>query len=165
MLNILKSVKNFFKNSDNEVEDFLDEANAKCKKLSLELLKDFDLCSYQYDINKSIKELGLEKELIEQLIEEFISQVINNKPLFIEYIDKIKQAQLNGKNPNFTPLRDLAHKNLGVARNLDIDDAQKILYELKTNDSIECLTLFVELLEVSVIRLNPSYTYKIINKN
>lgn len=165
MLNILKSVKNFFKNSDNEVEDFLDEANAKCKELSLELIKDFDLCSYQYDINKSIKELGLEKELIEQLIEEFISQVINNKPLFIEYIDKIKQAQLNGKNPNFTPLRDLAHKNLGVARNLDIDDAQKILYELKTNDSIECLTLFVELLEVSVIRLNPSYTYKIINKN
>ena len=162
MLNIFKFMKNTSK--DSEIEIFLNKTNLKCKELSLNLLKDFGLCEYAYNIEKSAEELGLEKELIKELIEEYVVQILDSKQQFLQYIKEIQTLKLNNKNFDYTPLRHLAHKNLGVAKNLDIEDAQKILYDIKTNDNIECLFLLVELLEISAIRLNPECAYRFFNK-
>jgi len=154
-------MKNTSKND--AIEIFLNETNLRCKELSLELLKDFGLCEYTYNIEKSVEELGLEKELIEELIKEYIVQILDSKQQFLQYIKEIQESKLNNQNSDYTLLRHLAHKNLGVAKNLDIEDAQKILYDIKTNDNIECLSLLVELLEISAIRLNPECAYKFLN--
>ena len=161
MFNIFKFMKNTSKND--AIEIFLNETNLRCKELSLELLKDFGLCEYTYNIEKSVEELGLEKELIEELIKEYIVQILDSKQQFLQYIKEIQESKLNNQNSDYTLLRHLAHKNLGVAKNLDIEDAQKILYDIKTNDNIECLSLLVELLEISAIRLNPECAYKFLN--
>jgi len=101
--------------------------------------------------------------LIEELIKEYIVQILDSKQQFLQYIKEIQESKLNNQNSDYTLLRHLAHKNLGVAKNLDIEDAQKILYDIKTNDNIECLSLLVELLEISAIRLNPECAYKFLN--
>ena len=93
MLNIFKFMKNTSK--DSEIEIFLNKTNLKCKELSLNLLKDFGLCEYAYNIEKSAEELGLEKELIKELIEEYVVQILDSKQQFLQYIKEIQTLKTN----------------------------------------------------------------------
>ena len=111
------------------------------------LKKQLNIVDYRYSIDKAILELGLDNELILELVEEFVLQIISSKDIFLAYIDELEQKEKNSLNLDYTELRDLAHKNLGVARNLRIDDAQIVLNELMTKDDLEYLRTCVYVLQ------------------
>ena len=117
------------------------------------LKKQLNIVDYKYSIDKAILELGLDNELISELIEEFVLQIVNSRDIFLAYIDDLKKKQNSNIELDYTDLRDLAHKNLGVARNLRIDDAQKVLNELMTKDDLEYLRTCVEVLQDCIEKL------------
>lgn len=123
-------------------------------------LKELDISSYNYDIHLAVEELGLDESLIEQLIEDYIIQILKSKLSFYDYIQELKQAQLDGIDLNFKPIRDLAHKNLGVARNLRIEDAQKLLTVLLKDDDLDYMRVCAKALEITAIKLNPLCAYE-----
>jgi hypothetical protein len=60
-------------------------------------------------------------------------------------------------------LKNLAHKNLGVARNLRIEDAQVLLSELMYNHTdFEYLKNCIEALMACTFKLNPPYAYDVL---
>ena len=115
--------------------------------------KKLNITNYKYSVEKAILELGLDEELILELVEEFVIQIVNSKSIFLAYIDTLDEKEKNHIKLDFTPLRDLAHKNLGVARNLRIDDAQKVLNELMIKDDLVYLRECIYLLEESILKL------------
>jgi len=114
---------------------------------------------YEYCDKEAVDELGLESELIDQLLEDYVIQVIKSLDLFREYIQTLQLQQKNNQTINFTPLRELAHKNLGVARNLRIKDSEEILLQLMRQENIEDFSHYIDILEACVIRLKPSVAY------
>ena len=118
------------------------------------LKKQLNIVNYKYSIEKAIVELGLDNDLILELIEEFVLQIIRAKDVFLAYIDDLKKKQNSNMRLDYTELRDLAHKNLGVARNLRIDDTQKVLNELMTKDDLDYLRTCVYVLEDCIEKLN-----------
>jgi hypothetical protein len=120
---------------------------------------DFFYDKYDYCDKEAVEELGLESELIEQLVEDYVIQVIKSLELFREYIQTLQLQQKNNQTPDFTPLRELAHKNLGVARNLRIKDSEEILLQLMRQENIEDFPHYIDVLEACVIRLKPSVAY------
>ena len=54
---------------------------------------------------------------------------------------------------------ELAHKNLGVARNLRIKDAEKILYHMMKKDDLKYLEACLIALEASAILLKPECAF------
>jgi len=118
---------------------------------------------YKYNADKAIEELGLEDDLINQLVEDYVIQILKSKIQFIEYINKLKIDRQNNIKLNYTPIRELAHKNLGVARNLRIEDAIKFLDELMVKDDLDYLTKCVIGLESCAIKLKPLCAYETMN--
>ena len=126
-------------------------------------LEKLDISNYQYDINIAVEDLGLEEDLVEQLVEDYIIQILKTKLSFYNCIQKLKQSQLDGETPDFENIRHLAHKNLGVARNLRIEDAQKLLTVLLKDDDLDYMRVCAKALEVSAIKLNPLCAYETLN--
>jgi len=126
-------------------------------------LSELDINTYEYDINIAVEELGLEKDLVIQLIEDYIIQILKSKLSFYNYIQELKQSQLDGKDLDFENIRNLAHKNLGVARNLRIEDAQKLLSVLLKDDDLDYMRVCAKALEVTAIKLNPLCAYETLN--
>ena len=126
-------------------------------------LEKLDISSYHYDISIAVEELGLEESLVKQLLEDYIIQILKSKLSFYNYIQELKQAELDGIEPNFEPIRELAHKNLGVARNLRIEDAQKLLTVLLKDDDLDYMRVCAKALEISAIKLNPLCAYETLN--
>ena len=150
-------IKPIFPNkSSKELDDYLNNANFVYKKNLEGKLKPLGINNYKYSIDKAMNELGLDYDLIQELIEEFVLQIIDNKSLFLNYIEQLK---INKKKFDYTNLRDLAHKNLGVARNLRIDDAQILLNELMTKEDLDYLRVCVETLEACIIKLKPEIAF------
>jgi len=139
------------KQKNEEIHNLLKNAQHLCC--------DFFNDRYDYCDQEAVEELGLESELIDQLVEDYVIQVIKSTELFREYIEKLKQEQKENKTLDFTPLRELAHKNLGVARNLRIKDSEEILLKLMKQDNLEEFAHYVDILEACVIRLKPSIAY------
>ena len=123
-------------------------------------LSELEIHNYHYVIDEAVQELGLEDDIVIQLLEDYIIQILKAKITFYKYIQDLKQAKLDDKPLDYTPLRDLAHKNLGVARNLRIEDAQKILTILMKKDDLDYLRICVKALEVSAVKLNPLCAYE-----
>ncbi|MDA7816561.1 hypothetical protein N9A28_00035 [Sulfurimonas sp.] len=126
-------------------------------------LLDLDVHDYHYIINEAIEELGLDHNIVIQLLEDYIIQILKAKVTFLTLINDLKNEELKNLPLDYTELRDLAHKNLGVARNLRIVDAQKILTELLKKDDLDYLLLCVKALEVSAVKLNPLCAYETLN--
>lgn len=126
-------------------------------------LYDLNIHDYHYVIDEALSELDLDHEIVIQLLEDYIIQVLKAKITFYKQIQDLKKAELNNIPLDYTDLRDLAHKNLGVARNLRIDDAQKILTVLMKEDDLDYLRICVKALEVSAVKLNPLCAYETLN--
>jgi len=118
-------------------------------------LKELNLSGYVYSSNDAIEELGLDKELIEQLVEDYVIQIIKSLSQFDEYLYQLEKDNAARRPLEYTPFRDLVHKNLGVARNLRIEDGEKILNDLMKKDDLEYLRICLEGLRLSAIALSP----------
>ncbi len=154
---------------EQEIEIILKDISSVCKSMNTQDFIGLDMCSYKYETQEAMDELGLEKELIDQLLEDYVSQVLKNITLFNSYINDLKKVNTGKREvyklreSDYIPLRELAHKNLGVARNLRIKDAEKILKILHKSDNIEHLIEAVHLLEACAIKLKPNCAYNTLN--
>jgi len=128
-----------------------------------ENLEDLDISTYKYNINTAIDDLGLDEELIEQLLEDYIIQILKSNLSFYSYIEELQKSKSEGKTLDFEDIRNLAHKNLGVARNLRIEDAQKLLSVLLKDDDLEYMQLCAKALEITAVKLNPLCAYETLN--
>ena len=140
---------------DEEVEKMLIAADAACYSMFEHELAVLDITGYKYSTHEAVEELGLDEELVHQLLEDYVSQIIKSVTLFREYISNIEERI----DLDYTPLRELAHKNLGVARNLRIKDAEKLLYELMKKDDLQHLRFCLMALELCAIKLKPVCAY------
>jgi hypothetical protein len=129
----------------------VDEAKQKCKEFFKE--------EYKYCDEEAVEELGLDSELIDQLVEDYVIQIVKSSDTFEEYLAKLYSEQLSSKELDFTPLRELAHKNLGVARNLRIKDSQELLTTLMKSNDLKELEDSLDLLKQCVIKLKPISAY------
>ena len=152
---------NLLLNSDN-INNMLNYALKISNEIFLTELKDLNIVNYKYTPKLAIEELGLDLELVNQLIEDYVIQVIKSNIVFLEHINELQDAKNNNKELDYTPLRELAHKNLGVARNLRIEDSEKILYEIMTNDNLDYIVRCLEGLLASVVLLKPIQAYNTI---
>lgn len=148
--------------------------NAELRRKIDRLLQDGDMfvkqnlghlgiSNYGYEIEEAMEELSLEKEIVLQLIEDYVIQILKSKIAFYAFIHKLKKDALEGKALDYTDIRNLAHKNLGVVRNLRIKDAQKILEEMMVEDNLDYLRLYAKALEISAVKLNPLCAYETLN--
>lgn len=137
------------------LEDALEKTNLLCSNE----LEDLDIINYKYDPEEAIEELGLDLELVNQLLEDYVRQMLNTKLIFIDLIDKLQDDKMNNKTLDYTNLRELAHKNLGVARNLRIENARKLLYRIMKNDDLDYIYKCLEALIASAIILKPKCAF------
>ncbi len=119
-----------------------------------------DVHGYRYDVDEAVKELGLDSDLIHQLVEDYVIQILKSKIQFIEHLDRLKADRDNNLQLNYDSIRELAHKNLGVARNLRIEDAIIFLNELMIKDDLEYLGKCAHALESCAIKLKPLCAYE-----
>lgn len=120
------------------------------------------IVDYNYKIDEAVRELFLDENVIRQLIEDYIIQILKSKINFYRYIDELKEDKVNNRTLDYANIRNLAHKNLGVARNLHIQDAEKLLKEMMNKEDLDYLKLCAKALEISAIKLNPLFAYEIL---
>jgi len=124
-------------------------------------LADLNLSEYTYLPTEAVEELGLDEALINELVADYVSQVIKSLMQFEVNLNKLQKSKNSNEiNLDYTYFRELAHKNLGVARNLRIKNAEILLYEMMQRKDLDYLMLCLEALEVSVIKLNAEIAYK-----
>lgn len=155
---------NFFRKSAEksykaDVEYLRHSAIEVCDELTSSTLAHLDIKDYKYDTAEAVAELGIDKELVQQLVEDYVVQIIKAVIQFNIYLEKLQDNQDEKKELDYTLFRELAHKNLGVARNLRIKDAEILLYELMKKDDIEYLLACLEALKVCAIKLKPKCAY------
>jgi len=69
---------------------------------------------------------------LDELVDDYVAQVIKSVVQFEKYLTQLLNEQKQDLELDYTLFRELAHKNLGVARNLRIKNAETLLYELMT---------------------------------
>jgi len=137
-----------------EVRALVEKAKATCYS--------FFQNDYRYSDFEAIEELGLDDELIHQLVEDYVIQIITSVDQFKDLLNKLQSTQDEHEVLDFTELRELAHKNLGVARNLRIKDGEVILNDLMKKDDLAYLFVCLETLRACAIRLKPECAFKTI---
>lgn len=160
MLHKIKSLLPLRKNQTQE--ELIQEAMQYCSRLAHSSLSHLDIVNYTYTPDAAVDELGLDEELVQQLIEDYVAQVIRSVVQFEEYLKQLQDSKEQEKTLDYTPFRELAHKNLGVARNLRIKDAQVLLYELMKKDDLDYLLDCLEALKFCAIKLHPKCAYNTI---
>lgn len=148
---------------EEEIKIALSDISRTCRKVKNKDFVKLDLCDYRYDVEEAVAELGLEKELIYQLLDSYVIQILEAITEFNSYIDELEANSNRGLALEYKKLRELAHKNLGVARNLHIKDAQKLLTILMKEDDLEYLRLCLYTLEAVSIKLRPNCAYNALN--
>lgn len=124
--------------------------------------KALDIAEYRYQISEAVEELSLDEDTVYQLVEDYIIQILKSKIIFYEYIHELKIDELENRVLDYTNIRNLAHKNLGVVRNLRIKDAEKLLKTIMSEEDLDYLRLCVKALEISAVKLNPLCAYEIL---
>lgn len=142
----------------NSIEDLLLSGSSFVAKNFEQLT----IVDYNYKIDEAVRELFLDENVIRQLIEDYIIQILKSKINFYRYIDELKEDKVNNRTLDYANIRNLAHKNLGVARNLHIQDAEKLLKEMMNKEDLDYLKLCAKALEISAIKLNPLFAYEIL---
>ncbi len=141
------------------VQSILNAAHLHIDKLYKKDLKYLQINNYEYTPDEAIEELGLDLDLINQLLEDYTRQIIVSQAIFLEHIQQLQESKHNNLVLDYVSLRDFAHKNLGVARNLRIKDAEKILFRMMKDDNLENLMKYLEALIASTIILKPACAY------
>lgn len=132
-------------------------------KMSNEInIKDIGRVNSIYSPDLAIKELGVDLELLDQLIEDYVGQIIKACLVFKEFVAELQDLKTYTSNLDYTILRELAHKNLGVARNLRLDDSQKLLHKIMIGDDLDYISICVESLFACAVVLKPEHAYKTI---
>jgi hypothetical protein len=148
--------------SQDDVEFLQKSAIEMCDEVLSTKLVHLKIQNYLYDTKEAVTELGLDTELVEQLVDDYVAQIIKAITQFDEYLEKLQYSKINEIALDYTPFRELAHKNLGVARNLRIKDAEILLYELMKKDDLDYLLTCLEALKVCAIKLRPKCAYNTI---
>ncbi len=136
--------------------------NVEIRKLydkATEVCSEFFSNEYRYSDEEAIEELGLDKELIHQLVEDYVVQILTSITQFEDFIEQLNSETTSNESPNYTPLQELAHKNLGVARNLRIKDAEQLLSTMMKKEDLKYLNLCLKILKSCAIKLNPERAY------
>jgi hypothetical protein len=144
---------------EDQIEAFLVSANELCDTLLPKELSNLQIAGYIYASDEAVEELGLDDELVHHLVEDYVAQILKSVYIFADLLFALKIAKKEGKTLNFLPLRELAHKNLGVARNLRIKDAEKLLFELMKKDDLDYLEICIQALQACAIKLKPACAY------
>ena len=111
--------------------------------------------NYVYTPEEAIGELGLDADLIEQLIRDYVIQIIKTYPLFSRCLNELHTKEKN----DYTSLRELAHKNLGVVRNLRIKDAEELLRRIMKSEDLELIYLALQTLYACATILRPKEAF------
>jgi len=157
---MLKKLSSYFKPSEKySVTQMLDDARQTCAVLEEGILHDLHIDNYTYDISIAERELGLDRELVSQLVDDYVAQVIKAVIQFEDYLQTLQNSQSSNIHLDYTTFRDLAHKNLGVAKNLRIKDAEILLQELMRKDDLEYLLVCLEALKWCAMKLSPKCAY------
>ena len=157
---MINKLQFFIKSShEKSVKKLLNNATKACYLLRKGLLSNLNICDYKYDISIAVRELGLDKELVAQLVDDYVAQVMKAIVQFEDYLTTLNHLQNNHDKLDYTAFRELAHKNLGVARNLRIKDAEILLYELMKKDDLDYLLACLEALKACAVKLSPKYAY------
>lgn len=153
---------NFFKNSSHKepIDATLEDANSLCDEMLTKELSHLKIPLQKYTTDEAVEELGLDEELVHQLLEDYVAQVIKASLQFENYLKELYDKKEDLKEDDWGKFRDLAHKNLGVARNLRIKDAEILLTELMTHDDFEYLHNCLDALRACSIKLKPECAYK-----
>lgn len=122
-------------------------------------LKTLDIYNYKYEPAIAVEELGLDLELVNQLVDDYVNQILKANIDFIKYLDKLQDDKDNDIELDYTELRELAHKNLGVARNLRIEDARKLLYRIMKEDDLDYVFKCIKGLAAATVILRPKSSY------
>ena len=141
------------------MQNMLIDAVALNKNLLLNELKEMSMDNYIYTPDEAIEELGLDLDEINHLIDDYVSQIVRSNMMFLKYLNELANNTEKQKKLNFTPLRELAHKNLGVAKNLRIYDAEKLLHKIMLEDDIACIFSCLEGLFACVTILRPQKAF------
>jgi len=158
MFSRLKFVKKVsYKNHNSKT--VLRDAVFLIEKLCNEKLDGLDIVNYKYDPTFAVDELGLDYELVMQLLDDYVAQIIKSILQFEDFLKTLHNSQEAKEELDYTPFRELAHKNLGVARNLRIKDAEILLYQLMKKDDLDYLLTCLEALKACAIRLSPDCAY------
>ena len=158
---MLKKFGFFKKLSQKEnIEQTLKNANEVCNSIVPQKLPYLNILNYKFNTKEAMQELGLDDELVHQLVEDYVIQILKATLQFEKYLQELKQ--LNGaiSQSDYAPFRDLVHKNLGVARNLRIRDAEILLYEMMRKDDLEYLEDCLKALKACSVILKPECAYK-----
>ena len=141
------------------IDTLLNDATLLCDDLTKGVLQSLDIADYHYNPQEAVEELGIDLELVNQLVDDYVAQVIRSIMQFEVYLEDLYTSQNKNEKMDYTPFRELAHKNLGVARNLRIKDAEKLLYELMKKEDLEYLVTCLEALKVCAIKLRPKCAF------
>jgi len=145
---------------EKKVLEFINKNMQTCSGLLDEKFKHLGVSHYKYTTKVAIDELGLDDGLINQLVEDYVIQIIKSKSVFLEYLEVLKKQKTCNEMLDYKNFRELAHKNLGVARNLRIEDAQKLINELMTKDDLDYLDECLEILIACAVKLKPRLAYE-----
>ena len=140
------------KQKNSEIREMVQKSKDKCTF--------FFQNDYIYNNEKAVEELGVDAELIDQLLEDFVTQILSSNLSFRSFLITLKAEEKNLQELNYTPFKELVHKNLGVARNLRIKDAQEILELLMKKENLDDLSILVDILEACAIKLKPIKSYE-----
>lgn len=121
---------------------------------------DLNIENYEYSTDEAIEELGLDFDLVNQLVEDYVMQILKSTAIFIEHLKELRASQEKSRRLDYIPLRELAHKNSGVAKNLRIKDGIKILDELMKKHDLDYIEMCIHALELCAIRLKPKCAYE-----
>jgi len=157
---MLKKFSFFKKLSKQEnIEQSVKNADLVCRDIVVSKLSHLDILDYRYSTKEARQELGLDDELIHQLVEDYVAQIIKASVQFEKYLANMTLLNENNTFCDYTPLRELVHKNLGVARNLRIKDAEILLYEMMIKEDLKYLGNCLQVLKACAIKLKPECAY------
>jgi hypothetical protein len=139
-------------------DEYVQNAKENCTELQKNVA--FSHLSLDYSMEITKEELGLDDELINSLLEDFVAQIIRNLSTFRTLAQELLQQKSQGKATDPQPFYDLTHKNLGVARNLRIENARMILEKMMKETDFKKTLAYIDYLESCVILLKPEIAYK-----
>lgn len=143
----------------NSLEDlefhYLNFADTIYANVDNDYIKSIYDTAYVYDPKEAIDELGITKELVDELLEDYVEQILRTLGEFNLFISSLWEKKFFDETLDYGPLRDLAHKNLGVAKNLRIEDAISLLSEIKKQNDLYAISQCLDLLISCAIKLKP----------